>query len=252
LANVSQSIYFDKRITLSLLPKLKNLKYVFISVDYHNLYFSSQGIRDNWSYYGNGIKYKNTNYLLANLSPSLFGYSWKVSVSLLRKRIVNKLKYGQDALDFDVEDGVNITTPIKRGFVSLEKTNENSFSIDYFNTRYSDFDAIISPSTEKQEILSDLDDFVAILLANHITPILFTSPTYLEYNKHLDSSVLSRNKQDIDRICLKYNIEYWDFMNSELFLKNDFNNADHLNKKGAIKFGKLLNDSLMKFSVRNK
>ena len=40
LANVGQSIYFDKELTLQNLKNLKNLKYVFISLDYHSLYFS--------------------------------------------------------------------------------------------------------------------------------------------------------------------------------------------------------------------
>ena len=35
LANLGQSLYFDKRITLSLLPEMAQLKYVFISIDYH-------------------------------------------------------------------------------------------------------------------------------------------------------------------------------------------------------------------------
>lgn len=250
LANVSQSIYFDKRITLSLLPELKKLKYVFISVDYHNLYFSSQGVRDNWSYYGNGIKYKNTNYFLANLSPSLFGYTWKVSFSLLKKRIGNKLRYGQKAVDFDVEEGVNVTIPIKRGFVSLEKTNEHEFTKEYYRTRNIYFNDIIKSSNEKEEILKDLDDFVQILLAHHVTPIIFTSPTFIEYNKFLDTSVLDGNAKDIFKLCSKYKIEYWDFMNSNVFSKDDFNNVDHLNSKGALKFGRLLNDSLINFQKK--
>ena len=42
IANPGQSIYFNKEITLQNLGNLKKLKYVFISLDYHSLYFSSQ------------------------------------------------------------------------------------------------------------------------------------------------------------------------------------------------------------------
>ena len=43
-AQLSQSIYFDKRITLKYINQLKKLKYVFISVDFHSLYFSRKWI----------------------------------------------------------------------------------------------------------------------------------------------------------------------------------------------------------------
>jgi len=40
LANVNQSIYFDKRLTLKAIKNgVINLKFVFISIDYHSLYF---------------------------------------------------------------------------------------------------------------------------------------------------------------------------------------------------------------------
>ena len=45
LANANQSIYFDKRIVLKYIDKLTNLKFVLISVDFHSLNFSDQGIR---------------------------------------------------------------------------------------------------------------------------------------------------------------------------------------------------------------
>lgn len=63
---------------------MTELKYVLISVDYHSLYFSSQKIRDDWSYFGNGVKYKDKSYFAQNLSPSLFGYTPKIAISSRR------------------------------------------------------------------------------------------------------------------------------------------------------------------------
>jgi hypothetical protein len=243
LANAAQSIYFDKRITLSLIPYLKKLKYVFISVDYHSLYFSSQGSREDiWSYYGNGIKYKKANYLLANISPTLFGYTPRVSWSLFKKKIVNNLKYGTDIIDFDVENGVNVKDSIVKGFISFEGNNGSAFIIDKYKHKAYGFNELIEASNEKDEVLADLKDFLEILIENKITPILFTSPTYQEYNKYLDKSVINNNIKEIKNICEKYNLAYLDFMNSNIFEKNDFYNADHLNKKGANKLAKILNN----------
>lgn len=128
LANLAQSIYFDKRITLSLLPMLPKLKYVFISIGYHSLAFSSQFNRDIWSYYGNGVKYKNSNYFFADISPTLFGYTPKVAYAMHKKRIINRWKYGDDILDFEVQNGVNLYKPATKGFIAFEGRDTTNFT----------------------------------------------------------------------------------------------------------------------------
>lgn len=250
LANISQSIYFDKRITISLMPYLKHIKYVLISVDYHSLYFSSQPNRDIWSYYGHGIKYKNNNYLLADISPALFGYPPKISISLLKKKIMNNIKYGNHIIDFDVENGINLNDTIEKGFLSFEGINETQHTTGFYKNRIDKANNNIKTSNEKNEVLADLSDFLEILLAKNITPILYTTPTYREYNKYLDQSILNENIKDINAICRKYHIKYWNFMDSNIFEKNDFYNGDHLNKAGAFKFGKILNDSINKIEIQ--
>ena len=218
LANPSQSLYFDKRITISLMPYLKKIKYVFISIDYHTLYFSSQGGRDMWSYYGNGIKYKNSSYLLANISPTLFGYTTKVSMAIIKKKVFDFLKYGRRNINFDIENGVNLKDTMVRGFIPYEGNNESEFTTKNYILRSDLFNNTVATSNEKKEVLADLDNFLEILLANNITPILFTAPTYFEFNKLLDKSILYDNRKEIKRVCEKFNLKYWDFMNSD-FMK---------------------------------
>lgn len=250
IANLYQSLYFDKRITMSLLPKLKNLKYVLISIDYHSFYYSSQKGRDKWSYYGNGIKYKNSSYVLANISPTLFGYTPKVASILFINRIKNKFSYGNNIIDFDVEAGVNLNDSIVNGFISFEGNNKSLFSAKKYQEKAKTYNDQVSSSKEKEEILADLNGFIDTLIANNITPILFTSPSYNEYNQYLLKPILDDNRKIIDEIAKRYNLQYWDFMNSDLFERDDFYNADHLNKMGAYKFGKMLNDSINTIEVR--
>ncbi len=241
LANVNQSLYFDKRITLTLLDKLANLKYVFISIDYHSLYFSDQGLRNIWSYYGNGVKYKDTDYSLSVISPFLFGYTPKFAISMLKKTISNKLKYKDTKiLDFDVEEGVDISKPMRKGFLDFEGVNESAFGEKFYTARARAFNNVVKESNENVEILTDLEDFIKILVCNDIVPILFTPPTFHDYNDYLDYNFIKKNNADIQKICAKYDLEYFDFMDSPLFSKDDFNSCDHLNRQGAKKFGRLL------------
>lgn len=246
LANLAQSIYFDKRITLSLLPDLPKLKYVFISIGYHSLAFSSQFNRDFWSYYGNGIKYKNTNYFFANLSPTLFGYTPKVAYAMHKKRIMNRWKYGKDIIDFEVQDDVDLFKPAVKGFIAFEGRDTGNFNPDAYAFLSNNYTEIIDESDEKEEILADLEDFIEILIAEGVTPIIMVLPTYSEYNKYLNKTYVDGNVEASKRIADKYEIEYWDFSDSDKFDIDDFHDMDHLNREGALKFSAMLNDSITK------
>ena len=246
LANVNQSLYFDKQITLSILDQLPNLKYVFISLDYHSLYFSDQGLRNVWAYYGNGVKYKNEDYFLADLSPFLFGYTPKFATSLLKKSIINKIKYRKETfLDFDVEDGVDISKPMKKGFIYFDGVNENIFNENFYQARARLFNNVVENPEEMNEILVDLEDFIKVLKSYDITPILFTTPTYQVYNQFLISEKVKENTAIFQNLCDKYDIVYLDYMDLDEFDKSDFSSCDHLNHQGALKFGKILNDYLV-------
>lgn len=246
LANVNQSLYFDKRVTLSILDKLSKLKYVFISIDYHSLYFSDQGLRNIWAYYGNGVKYKDEGYFLADLSPFLFGYTPKFAVSMLKKSIYNKIIYGKDMkIDFDVENGIDVSKAMKKGFICFDNVNENIFNDSFYEARARAFNNVVHDSAETDEIIADLEDFIRILKDHNIIPVLYTTPTFREYNRYLDQWIVDNNRMNIQKLCLKYNVQHLDYMNSKHFEKFDFNSCDHLNQEGARKFGKILNDLLM-------
>lgn len=252
LANLGQSIYFDKRITLSLLPKMKQLKYVFISIGYHSFAYSSQFDKDFWSYYGNGIKYKDMNYFPANLSPTLFGYTPRVAFAMLKNRYLNLHKYGSNIIDFEVQDGVNLYKPAIKGFVAFEGRDTINFNPEAYTISSNWYTEVIEKSNEKEEIIKDLEHFIEILLAKGITPILFTPPTYREYNTYLNSSYIEDNQKTSKATALKYGIEYWNFLNSDRFSINDYYDMEHLNRKGALEFTTMLNDSINKMKPKLK
>lgn len=243
LANVGQSIYFDRRLTVSNIKSLSKLKYVFISVDYHTLYFSSQGeVLDLWSYYASGIRYKKNNYLKEDISPFLFGYTPKVSFSLFKKAIDRKKK---KVIDFDVENGVKITDSIVKGFIPFTG-NSTSFNEKHYESRAESFYNSYRTS-DKKEVLIDLEHFIQELKKKGVTPILFATPTFGDYNVFLNKHVILQNTKYINYLTAKYNLEYWDYSNSERFKKEDFYNCDHLNIKGANVFSKILNDRLVNY-----
>ncbi len=250
IANVGQTIYFDRRIILSNIETLHKLKYVFISVDYHSLYSSSQGIRDAWSYYDNGIKYKNNSYIKENISPFLFGYTAKGSITLLKKDIKRRLIYkSKKTIDFDVQEGIVYTDTISKGFIGFTG-NSNQFNPNAYTRRASFFARMINPGASiKKEILGDLEQLIVELKAKNIEVILFVTPTFREYNNYLNKNVVAQNEKDIHSLLLKYNIEYWTYYNSSQFNQKDFFDCDHLNKEGAKKFSTLLSEKLIAYDT---
>jgi len=260
IANVGQSIYFDKELTLQNLKKLKNLKYVLISLDYHSLYFSSQkGERNIWSYYGNGIKHDSTSYYKADISPFLFGYDPKVSFSLLKKGILNKWKFRDHNffIDYDVELGVLHTDTIEKGYVSFSGTDRNVFNNNYYTNRINRHDDLITNSTEKEIVLNELDGLITKLHSKGITAIFFSTPTFKDYNILLDPDIITDNNLITEKLCKKYrfkgkDMEFWDYAIDNNFSKDEFFNPDHLNKKGAERFSKMLDLRLKLYKIQEK
>lgn len=239
-AQVSQSLYFDKRITLKYIDKLVNLKYVVIGLDYHSLYFSSQtSSRNIWSYYGYGIEYKNEVPFLSKISR-LKGYTNRIALNLFEKD--KSGKYDRIKA-LDVERGVNLNSPIQNGTFFLEGMDLKSMEEQHCLNRAGYFNAIVKESKEKNEIVSDLKDFIKQLRSKNIIPIFITVPCYDKYVSKLDQEHLFYNLKYIEKMTNELNVEYWDYINLKM-KKNDFYNCDHLNKNGAITFSKILNNQL--------
>lgn len=247
IANVRQQIYFDRRITTKALDHgFQKLKYVFISADYHSLITSSQGPRNNWSYYANGIEYKNQDYSKAKTSPFIWGYTPKVAFSFIKNDIRAKFLVGNTRIPSDIAKGVALNDTLYSGFIGLNGTQHGSFNNSSYLDRANSFRE--NPhDTERNEVIADLGEFIVYLKNRNIEPILISSPTYKEYNTFLNEKQLEKNEKDLDSISYNFNIQYWSFYNDSRFFKEDFYNQDHLNKKGAEKFSKILSQLLKEY-----
>jgi hypothetical protein len=234
LAQVGQSLYFDKRIALNYIDRLKKLKYVLIGVDFHSLYFSDEGIRDLWSYYGYGVDCKN------NL-PALWKYSYLAGYKVgMTKEFMGRFLDKRYRLikALDLEPGMYFDEPLVKGFVPL--MNRTDLQARYCKERADDFNRIVHQSQERGDIISDLEDFVNTLKKRNITPILLTMPCYGPYRELLDPRVREQNKTDIQGISDKFHIPWWDYF--QLPLSADcFANCDHLNARGAAIFSGVVN-----------
>ncbi|MFL5787868.1 MAG: hypothetical protein ACJ748_07425 [Flavisolibacter sp.] len=244
MAQVNQSLYFDKRVTLKYLDKLPNLKYVLLSIDYHSLYFSSEGSRDPWVYYWYGIDYKGKLNLFSKLSY-IKGYTIKGSYALLKRKglLAFDHKKKNSILDRENDD---VEDTIIKGWTPFRSTNYTLMSPDYCKARASAMnDQVSSGVKERPEILADLKDFISELKKRNITPVIITAPCYNLFNSFLDKKTIEQNHNDINDLCKEFNIKYFDYMDAP-FTADEFYNCDHLNEKGASRFTRILDSQLNK------
>jgi len=241
LAQVNQSLYFDRRITLKYIDQFRKLKYVLIGVDFHSLYFSDEGIRNIWSYYGYGVDYKNSLSLPDKISY-LAGYKVKFLTEFAKRYLTGKYKVIRG---LEVEEAADLSQPIVKGFVPYTDTSE--LSEQYTHERAAYFNNIVRKSTERKEILADLEGFITDLKARNITPIFITTPCYGPYRELLDKKVQQQNRADILSLSRKYRVPYLDYFTMKLS-PDCYLNCDHLNGKGSL----IVSDSLNKDLERLK
>ncbi|MFY7965819.1 MAG: D-alanyl-lipoteichoic acid biosynthesis protein DltD [Chitinophagaceae bacterium] len=229
LANVSQTIFYDKRLTLNYLPKLPKLKTVIINISYFSFFYQMFDIKENWRdyYYINhfGIRYKNLDYSTLNNYSFFALYQPIHSLKLAMNKFEDK-----DAIDI-MSNGYQpkyhqelINDSIGKSRVDIH--NQESF-----------------PKREK-EIKEDLDDFVKQLRNRNINVIFITTPVFKTYSKYCNAKVLTNNSKFINELCKKYNCKYLNFFTDNRFIKDDFFDNDHLKNNGANKLSKMISDTL--------
>lgn len=234
LAAGNQSLYFDKRIALKYLDSLKNLKFVLITVDYHSLYFSSQGIRDIWSYYTYDIVYKNQSFVKESISYFWFGFTPRITGSIMKEQLLGYINRRNGEHPMGLVDG----------WQPAEGTILASFEEKQLQARANYFNGVVHDgSSEYDEVKKDLEDFIIELQASDITPILVSSPISSQLHALLDQKIVEANKEYIDNLSRKYELVYWN-MTDSISETTYFNNNDHLNVEGANKYSQMLNELL--------
>lgn len=229
LANVSQTIYYDKRLTLEYLPKLPKLKTVFINIGYFSFFYQLFDIKESWRdyYYLQhfGIRYKELNPFLLNNYLAFSVYQPTHSVKLALHK-------------FEDETAKEI---LFNGYQPKYTQDEISDSSGKERVRVHNSESF---ANRKKEIEADLEDFVKLLTCKNIEVVFLTTPVYLTYSKFCDKVVNKNNTGYIQSLCKKYSCQYLNFLEDKRFTKNDFFDNDHLKNNGAIKLSKIINDTL--------
>lgn len=87
--------------------------------------------------------------------------------------------------------------------------------------------------------------YLDLLLQKGIRPICIVLPAHEMYVRNVPHRLEVEFKDIMTELRTQYGFQYYDFFNSSLFGHNDFRDGSHLNKAGAEKFTKILNNTIM-------
>lgn len=231
LANVSQTIYYDKRLTLTYLSKLPKLKTVVINISYFSFFYQLFDIKESWRdyYYLQhfGIKY----YQLPSFCIENYA-----AFSVYKPLHCFKLS-------FNKFDDINAKEILQNGYQPKYVQEAISDSLGLIRVKIHDAENF---AIRTKEIESDLETFVKELNDKKIKIVFLTTPVTPNYSKFCNKIIIDKNTTFITSLCKKYSAIYLNFFEDKRFVLNDFSDNDHLKNNGANKLSSLINDTLTK------
>jgi hypothetical protein len=226
LAFVSQSLDYDWELFKKYQGDFKNLKTIIIPISYFSLFYKLENGDDLWrqKYY----------YLYFDLKVSTaFQYRFEVT-SLSAKENIRRVKSYY----------INNNIPKESNSLGM------GFRVDKIRTNLKEVGVKsallhkeISEIKNLNENIKVVKRFISYAGSHDLKVVFVTTPTTPYYYKMLGSAQLELMKNTMQTFdSANANVKYYNFLKDEKFAINDFRDADHLNKKGAEKFTKLLNN----------
>lgn len=231
LSNVSQTLYYDTHLPLAYLDRMPRLKYVMINISYFS--FGEQLIdgREAWRdyYYAQywDVNFPEMEYLDSKRFSKIFLYT-----------PMRSLSYFWDGFQVDL-----IKNYEPSGYARIDTTiHTQSDSTGFLRVRTHDDCFLEKRIAENQR---DVEEFIRVLQARNITPVLVTPPVCETYSKFINHEKMQRNYDRVKSICSKYNCKYFNYFSDNRFTRTDFCDNDHLNFIGAEKFSRIINREVL-------
>lgn len=231
LSNVSQTLFYDSRITLRYLDRMPKLKYALINISYFS--FGEQLIdgREAWRdyYYSQywNIDYPEIEKMDIKKYSKTFLYTPTHAFGYFLKGFHVNLIENYDRSGFSKVDTIEKSYGDSTGYIRVQ-THEDC----YQEKRVA----------ENQKYVEEL---IVELKKRNITPVIITPPVLETYSKFVNKEKVKRNTEIVNRICKKYNCRYFDYFSDKRFVQSDFCDNDHLNVVGAEKFSRVIDKEIL-------
>ncbi|MDD7794389.1 nucleoside-diphosphate sugar epimerase/dehydratase [Clostridium sp. 'White wine YQ'] len=205
----------------------------------------------------------------AIIGMSYYSFEYDLSKSSLKDRVYKYYPFFRESRNHTVPQ------EIIDNYVKFEQASSEIFKKDYNSTFYNLLKAInesswnnnVSNVMNKEKIEKDktvierdcnkdypetvventkiLREYILLLKSKKIKPIIVICPTSKVYYTNFSERIKEEYKSIMNKMKDEFDVEILDYFDSTDFLDEDFYHISHLNKNGAIKFTKLLNDRLI-------
>lgn len=239
-ASSSQSYFYDRAITLRYLERLTRLKAVIIPVDYFSLSYSLHDVAQ-WLDYG----YKN---FWDIRSPDISSWDSRNYSFTMLYTPAGSVKYLLKGKNFSMAKGLRTdgyTPVIEQSAVLSGRIN------DITGKERADFHTRMMRVDRFNECVEQLTELTRTLAGKGVKVYLIESPVFKTYSKFCDTAVLNRNRIIASEIAKKYKGGFKSYFSDPRFILSDFSDNDHLNRSGAEKFSRMLDDDFFKQETKS-
>jgi len=238
LANVSQTIYYDKRLTLSNLDKMKKLKLVILPIAEFSLYRQLQNDKiENWRDYFYyrfwHIRYKTLPVFTSKNYSYIALYTRDQAVKYLRSNFKQGAENAMEQNGYEKNDSA--------GHLFHISDSLGADRAAYHKSTYN--------KAEEAYVINDIDDLAAELSKRGIKLIFISLPVYRTYYDHCDRTDFEHCKGIIGNIAAKYSLKYYDYFTDNRFNIDDFADNDHLSFVGAAKLSKIIDSEIIRTNL---
>lgn len=232
LANWSQSLYFDYEIAKRVLPDLPKLERAIVLVNYMSLYMELYDHPESYRQYQYlkewGIPLQRpVDYLDVRTLSRVAVYSPHSALEAL-------LKGFRGSLAPRVDD---------RGWYRVPDEDRWGLGVEQAHGRLAVHHGFMrekyfSANRERLERL------VTLLRAAGADVVLVTTPVWETYRAGMRQPMWTKARAVFDEVAQKYGVRYLNFQNEPRMKADDFEDADHLNAEGAVRFTTILDATM--------
>lgn len=230
LANISQSLLFDKIVLFQYKKLLPNLKRVIIPISYFTFAGLPETSVDKWRKY-NYLHFMGCkSALVSRRNPKYYFVLLSKGTSQCISSVVNYLLFNKFLISCN-EFGWCFTYRFESR-INIEKNAESTINLHE------------NGSLDFSQNIAILKEIIEFSKQNKFEVILITTPTSKYYRAGLNAAKLDKIRKTIESFKSENNIQYLNYSGDERFQDTDFYDADHLNNKGVIKFSQILKEEL--------
>ncbi|HYF02911.1 MAG TPA: D-alanyl-lipoteichoic acid biosynthesis protein DltD [Patescibacteria group bacterium] len=233
LSNSSQTLYYDARLTEKYLSRLPLVKSVIIPVSYFSLWYRLEDTKDAWRMYFYKKFWDIGNSEIRVTDSENFSYTMLYSPKIA-------FHYWQRGFQ-----DTNVTGTLNyNGWIPAKPHEVNQLTDSLARIRVESHD-FVHFENRLNDNMRDLERLVIVLKKRNIDPVLITTPVSELYARYADQEVVTKNENLLKNLAKRFNLQYFNYFSDTRFSLSDFNDNDHLNPQGAIKFSKILDEEAL-------